>query len=127
MITRLLAPLVALLLALPVAAQDYVSSSGASLRFLDKLTSETGDVTLGRGQAAKFGRLIVQLNDCRYPAANPSSDAEANLTMIDEATQTQLFSGWMLASSPALSALDHPRYDVWVLSCILPESQPSGE
>ena len=27
------------------------------------------------------------------------------------------FSGWMFASSPALSALDHPRYDVWVVSC----------
>ena len=33
----------------------------------------------------------------------------------DEARQ--IFKGWMFASSPALSALDHPRYDVWVLSC----------
>jgi hypothetical protein len=111
-----------LLLAGPAAAQGYSDSEGASLRFLDKLTSETGDVTLGRGQAAKFGRLVVQLDSCRYPTDNPASDSEAHVTIIDAATQSRLFAGWMLASSPALSALDHPRYDVWVLSCVLPEA-----
>lgn len=112
---------IALVLAAPVAAQDYADSDGATLRFLDKLTSETGDVTLSRGQAAQFGRLLVRLDSCRYPAGNPASDASAHLTILDDATQSELFAGWMVASSPALSALDHPRYDVWVLSCILPE------
>jgi hypothetical protein len=92
------------------------------LRFLDKLTSDTGDVSLSRGQAAKFGRLVVRLDGCRYPTDNPTSDAAAHLTIIEEETEAQLFSGWMLASSPALSALDHPRYDVWVLACVLPLS-----
>lgn len=111
----------ALVLGGPAAAQDFAESEGGSLRFLDKLTSETGDVTLGRGQSAKFGRLLVRMDSCRYPVANPSSDSEAHLTIVEETTGLELFSGWMLASSPALSALDHPRYDVWVLSCVLPE------
>lgn len=120
------------LLACPVAAQEadpaqsagaeFTDSDGAQLRFLDKLTSETGDVTLDAGQSAKFGRLMVRLDSCRYPTGNPASDAEAHLTVTEETTQSELFNGWMLASSPALSALDHPRYDVWVLSCILPEA-----
>jgi hypothetical protein len=129
---------VALLLAGPAAAQEepqgpeFTDSDGASLRFLDKLTNETGDVTLSLGQAAKFEKLLVQLDSCRYPTGNPASDAEAHLTVIEETSKTQLFSGWMLASSPALSALDHPRYDVWVLGCILPEAPseaatPEGE
>ena len=124
-----------LTLALPAAAQDepvqpagpeFTDSQGADLRFLDKLTSETGDVELGVGQAAKFGRLVVQLDSCRYPTGNPASDAEAHLTILEETTNTHLFSGWMLASSPALSALDHPRYDVWVLNCVLPEAAPGA-
>jgi hypothetical protein len=118
--------LLMLALALPAQAQEaapeFTESDGASLRFLDKLTSETGDVTLSRGQTAKFGRLVVQLDSCRYPTGNPASDAEAHLTILEETTQTPLFTGWMLASSPALSALDHPRYDVWVLTCVLPEA-----
>jgi hypothetical protein len=116
-----------LVLALPVHAQGFTASEGASLRFLDKLTSETGDVLLDIGQAAKFGRLVVRLDECRYPTDNPASDSEAHLTIVEETTQSQLFSGWMLASSPALSALDHPRYDVWVLSCVLPQAPAPTE
>ena len=97
------------------------------MRFLDKLTSETGDVTISRGQSAKFGRLVVRLDSCRYPTGNPASDAEAHLTVIEETSEAPLFSGWMLASSPALSALDHPRYDVWVLSCVLPAAPAPAE
>lgn len=126
----------ALALALPAQAQEaepdqaaagpeFTESDGASLRFLDKLTSETGDVTLAVGQSAKFGRLVVQLDSCRYPTGNPSSDSEAHLTITVEANETPLFAGWMLASAPALSALDHPRYDVWVLTCVLPEAAPA--
>jgi hypothetical protein len=124
--------LILALLAVPVAAQEsdpsapqgpeFTDSNGAELRFLDKLTSETGDVSLETGQSAKFGRLVVRLDSCRYPTGNPASDAEAHLTVVEETTQSEVFSGWMLASSPALSALDHPRYDVWVLSCVLPEA-----
>ncbi|TAG20040.1 MAG: DUF2155 domain-containing protein [Rhodobacterales bacterium] len=114
------------LLAAPAMAQDYAEAEGATLRFLDKLTSETGDVSLSRGQAAQFGRLLVRLDSCRYPAENPTSDASAHLTVVEEVTQSTIFTGWMVASSPALSALDHPRYDVWVLSCLLPEA-PEGQ
>ena len=131
---------VLLALALPAAAQDapepagpeFTESDGAQLRFLDKLTSETGDVALSKGQSAKFGRLVVRLDSCRYPTGNPASDSQAHLTIVEETTETELYSGWMLASSPALSALDHPRYDVWVLTCNLPEAPteeaaPEGE
>lgn len=118
---RAAALLLAMTLAGPAAAQEFVEAEGGTLRWLDKLTSETGNVELSRGQSAKIGRLVVQLDSCRYPADNPASDAEAHLTMVDGGLQQTVFSGWMLASSPALSALDHPRYDVWVLRCALPE------
>ncbi|MCW8843320.1 MAG: DUF2155 domain-containing protein, partial [Rhodobacteraceae bacterium] len=39
------------------------------------------------------------------------------------ASEAPLFQGWMIASSPALSALDHPRYDVWVLRCKTPVAE----
>ena len=37
-----------------------------------------------------------------------------------ESSSNQIFNGWMFASSPALSALEHPVYDVWVLDCLEP-------
>jgi hypothetical protein len=71
------------------------------------------------------------MDECRYPADNPAGDAEAHLTISDNLRPEPVFNGWMIASSPGLSSLDHPRYDVWVLSCVypnMPETAPeSGE
>ena len=48
-------------------------------------------------------------------------EAEAHLTIVDASAPQPVFDGWMIASSPALSALDHPRYDVWVMRCDVPD------
>ena len=37
------------------------------------------------------------------------------------------FSGWMFASSPALSAMEHPVYDLWVLDCDNQDGTPAAE
>lgn len=92
-------------------------ANGAAIRGLDKVTGMTQDFQLQAGQSIEFGRLEVRLAECRYPAADPSSDAYAELTVIDKRANNTVFSGWMIASSPALSAMDDSRYDVWVVSC----------
>ena len=89
----------------------------AMLRGLDKVTGQTRELTLAVGERVEFGRLEVLLAECRFPAADPSSDAFAEMTITDKKANSRVFSGWMIASSPALSALDDPRYDVWVVSC----------
>lgn len=117
----------ALMAALPAAAQDFADSEAGILRWLDKLTGEVADIELLRGQEAVSGRLTIRLDACRYPADNPTSDAQAHLTILDAGVAQPVFQGWMVASSPALSALDHPRYDVWVLRCVTPEPAPQPE
>jgi hypothetical protein len=102
-------------------AQGAADAPGARLRLLDKLTGQVTDMTLENGQAQTVGRLTVQVDDCRYPADNPTADASAHLTIRDTSQPEPMFKGWMVASSPALSALDHPRYDVWVLRCDVPD------
>lgn len=108
-------------LAGPALALDMADAPGAKLRILDKLTGEVQDVTLARGQAVVMGRLTVQLDACRSPADNTVAEADAHLTILDAASTDPVFAGWMLATAPALSALDHPRYDVWVLGCDVPD------
>lgn len=96
---------------------ETARGSGAQLRGLDKITGRTQDFALAVGQSVDFGRLRVSLAECRFPAADPSSDAYAELTVTDSRANSRVFSGWMIASAPALSALDDSRYDVWVISC----------
>lgn len=102
-----------------------VSAPGAVVRWLDKVTGQSGDWDLRRGQAGQQGRITVGLDDCRYPGEGSPADAYAHLTVTDSAQAEPVFSGWMSAESPALSAMDHPRYDVWVLRCLT--DQASGE
>lgn len=124
-------PMAALVTAamLPLAApasmaQGFADAPGGVIRWLDKLSGETGDAAIQRGQAISFGRLAIRLDACRYPEENPAAEAEAHLTIVDTTRDAPVFSGWMLASSPGLSAMEHPRYDVWVLRCEVPGYAP---
>jgi hypothetical protein len=96
-------------------------SDGAILRGLDKVTGLTLDFDLAEGESARLGRITVSLGQCRYPADDPASNAYGWVTILDDAAQAPVFQGWMIAAAPALSALDHPRYDVWLIRCRLPE------
>lgn len=103
------------------AAQTMGDAPGAKLRLLDKLTGALTDMDLSNGQSQTVGRLTVQMDGCRYDPENPAAEAFAHLTVLDSSKPDPVFNGWMTASSPALSALDHPRYDVWVLRCDVPD------
>ena len=111
----------ALLAASGAVSQEKVQSGpGAMLRGLDKVSGQTVDVELQNGQTEVIFGLDVALGDCRYPVDNPTGDAFAYLTIWEQGKSEQLFDGWMIATSPALNALDHARYDVWVIRCITP-------
>ena len=98
--------------------EDEVSlGTGAILKGLDKLAGTVEDLTLKSGETTTLGWLTVSLGECRYPVDNPSGDAYAWLSVREEGNQTPIFEGWMVASSPALNALDHSRFDVWVSHC----------
>ena len=116
------AGLILAVLASPATAQQVAGAEGAVLRWLDKTTGETADIELSRGQTAQSGRLTILMDECRYPVDNPASNAFAHLTITESGRDGAVFSGWMVAASPALSALEHPRYDVWVLRCLTPDA-----
>lgn len=120
----------ALLLAMAgsaVSAQDVATGEGASLRALDTLSGEVRDIELSSGQTTDFGHLRITLHECRYPAEDASSDAFAYLTIKDRLQGDTPFDGWMIASSPGLSAMDHARYDVWVLRCKTSSTATEGD
>lgn len=103
--------------AAPAGGQGMAEGSRAVLRGLDRVSGTTTDLTLPVGGRVTYARLEIALVACRYPADNPNAEAFAFLEITDTRRHERLFRGWMIASAPALNALDHPRYDVWVLSC----------
>ncbi len=117
---RALALLLGLTAGIATAQQDepVTSAPGAVLRGLDKVNGRSVDLRILNGETAEVFGLDVALGDCRYPVDNPTGDAFAYLTIWERDERQALFDGWMIASSPALNALDHSRYDVWVIRCI---------
>ncbi len=110
-----------------VAEDTVTAGTGAVLKGLDKLAGTVEEMQLAEGQIAEFGWLQIALGECRYPQDNPSGDAYAWLEITEEGQSEPMFSGWMIASSPGLNALDHPRFDVWVLNCTVPEEPDTTE
>ena len=101
------------------------SAAQAVMRGLDKLAGASEDIILTTGETTQFGSLLITMQDCRYPKGNPSGDAFVSLSIVDNKTGKSAFDGWMIASSPALNAMDHPRYDVWAIRCKLDDRTPS--
>ena len=111
----------ALLLALcasTAAAEKTSNGKGAILRALDKTSGTTIDLSIPNGQVASIGPLKIVLNECRYPQGNPAGDAYAEMEVSETGRAGTVFSGWMIASAPALNAMEHQRYDIWVMRCI---------
>ncbi len=92
---------------------------------LDKVTGRVNTIRGPVGQTLSFGRLNITARTClaRPPEETPENSAflEITETQLKSKTQPestkQVFSGWMFSSNPAISAMDHPVYDVWVLAC----------
>ena len=94
----------------------------AKLQTLDKMTARTMTFNARVGSTVKFGPVYIRVQTCRKAPPVEKPEAAAFLQIWEmtpkEQTPQWIFSGWMYASSPALSPMDHPVYDVWVLDCL---------
>ena len=125
----------------PSQQQTFIQENTVILRALDKITGRSTDFEMQVGTPKVYGSLRIDLQTCfQTPPEEPPESAaflkittaasvqvqtmaeprdlredELNATDADEA-ETR-FSGWMFASSPGLSALEHPVYDIWVIAC----------
>lgn len=101
------------------------------LQALDKSTARTVTFQAKVGSTIQYGSLFIKTQACRKapPLEKPESAAFLQVweVPIGKEKSEWIFSGWMFASSPALSAMDHPVYDVWVLDCLSDETGENKE
>ncbi|MEQ1866429.1 MAG: DUF2155 domain-containing protein, partial [Micropepsaceae bacterium] len=93
---------------------------GVVLGGLDKVAARTAKFEVNLKQQVFYNTLIITAQMCktRPPEEPPESAAFLEIQeRKSDGTIQKIFSGWMFASSPALNALEHPVYDVWVVSC----------
>ena len=104
--------------------EDYPA---VKLRALDKSTARTSTIEVVVGQTYQFGSLFIKPQACRRsdPLEKPETTSFLQVweVPINAKKSEWIFSGWMFASSPALSAMDHAVYDVWILDCLMDGKQ----
>jgi len=97
----------------------------AVLRGLDKVTGQARDFTATIGRPVRFGTLEVVARACQKRPAEEIPEVSIYVQVYDtppvpegqEPARTEIFHGWLFASSPGLSALEHPVYDIWAIDC----------
>jgi hypothetical protein len=115
--------------ALVAAAPSTAAGPGAKLRGLDKISGSARDFVAPINAPVKFGDLEVIVRACtQTPPEEQPPEASAYVEVRQAkaapgaaaapAVRALVFQGWMFASSPALNAMEHPSYDIWVISCV---------
>ena len=97
----------------------------AVVRGLDKVTGHARDYTLTLGRPARVGSLEVIARACTKAAPEETPEVRIYLQIYhhpparegEESERREVFHGWLFASSPGLSAVDHPTYDIWAIDC----------
>lgn len=121
--------------------RTYQQYETVILRALDKITGRSTDFEMLVGEPKVYGSLRIDLQTCyQTPPEEPPESAafvkitsatskqvqtmaeprdltEEEMTVSESEDADVRFSGWMFASSPGLSALEHPVYDIWVIAC----------
>jgi hypothetical protein len=120
------AALLATTLAEPAGA-EMTPEPVALLEGLDKITARVSKFEAPVGAPVQFGTLTVRIRDCEKSPPEDTPESAA-FVEIDETrpgeTRKRVFSGWIFASSPALSALEHPVYDLTLLDCRVASGSP---
>jgi hypothetical protein len=102
------------------AAEPEPRFEAAVLQGLDKITARISTFEAPVEEIARFGSLQITTRTCHKRPPEEPPESAAFLEIVDvrpDSAAVEVFTGWMFASSPALSAMEHPVYDVWVIDC----------
>lgn len=111
---------------MPAAAQEEdegphnIPQPIAVLRGLDKTTARVSQIQAKVGKPFTFGNIEVTVRACLARPPEEAPESTAFLEIYEKhpgKDKSKVFTGWVFASTPALNAVEHPVYDVWLMKC----------
>ncbi len=104
------------------AQASWIKLNTAQFKALDKITARIKKLNINVNEEQDLGTLIIKLKSCQNRPPDYLPDSAAYIEIYDKMNLNDndtglIFSGWMFSSSPALSALEHPVYDISLISC----------
>jgi hypothetical protein len=127
---RALALLIAATLMATPAIAETISNPIAAFSGLDKITGRITNFDVYIDETVQFGALQITPRVCytRPPTETQRTSVFLEVDQVSLKGGTQrVFTGWMFADSPALNAIDHPVYDIWLVDCKQSSDTPPPE
>ena len=107
-----------------LVANEWLIGNIGVFQGLDKITARIKTFEIQVGIPKKFGILDIDLQKCVYSLPLDEPESIAYIKVLDKSDKysvtkdkLSIFEGWIFASSPALNAMEHPVYDVSLISC----------
>jgi len=115
--------LITLFFATSAKAADSGFLNIAVIQALNKITATTSDLEIKIGEKTKFGTIRIIAHKCWQSPLDQKPESKILLEVFEtnkedgEIVENRIFYGWMFASSPSISGLEHPIYDLTAISC----------
>lgn len=105
-------------------ATDWLVGDYGNFQGLDKITARIKTFDIKVGEKKKFGILDIKLEKCVFSKPLERPESIGYIKVLDQTekqssikNKISIFEGWIFASSPALNAMEHPVYDISLISC----------
>jgi hypothetical protein len=91
----------------------------AVIQALNKTTAKTSLLEIRIGEKIAFGQIVIVAHKCWESAAYQKPESKILLEVFEnkENQDIRIFYGWMFASSPSISGIEHPIYDLTAIGC----------
>ena len=98
---------------------ETIEKKYASFKLLNKTTNKVSQKEILVDSAIYWETLKIEVLYC---ASNPPNEIPEDYVLIDvydtiNQEIINIYTGWMISSSPDVTPLENPIYDLWLLDC----------
>ena len=91
----------------------------AEFKVLDKISNKLYEKKISINNSESIGTLVIEVYSC---FSEPPDEVPEDYVLIDvkdtfHDENKSIYKGWMISSSPDVTPLEHPIYDLWLLDC----------
>ena len=102
------------------AYAETIEKKYASFKLLNKTTNKVSQKDISVNSAVVWETLNIHVLYC---ASTPPTEIPEDYVLIDVYDEINnknknIYKGWMISSSPDITPLENPIYDLWLLDCI---------
>ena len=99
---------------------ETIEKNYASFKLLNKTTNKVSHKEILVNSVVTWETLDIEVLFC---ASTPPTEIPEDYVLIDvydtiNKKKSSIYRGWMISSSPDITPLENPIYDLWLLDCI---------